>query len=433
MSVAPDLLLKSAPEVKPRAAASKPPEKPAQPNRNEASSFSQVYAKERQASAVGRTDAPAKAPRESTADDDASKAIAASEQVEIADSGKPLPSEPASEEVVIDPLLLFGITGELPEDVTGELPEEDTGELPLEEVDVLALDAEPAPLLVTTGSLTSSGPASMTEASLDPEIDALNQLPAARMALEMGAKEQAQAEKSAAPLAQVNLATQSASQSMLASQVVQDEVPVEGEALELPELELEALTGKTLEALKEGTANNAPENFVSKLNALTQAIGQQNALSARTPVLGQAVPMHQGGWSEAVVDRVMVMSSQNLKSAEIQLDPAELGRLEVRISVNQEQSQVTFASPHAAVRDALDAQMHRLRELFAQQGMNQLDVNVSDQSLSRGWQGQEGDGGRGRGGTSGELLGADEDLHLSTVEATRANSVSARGLVDYYA
>jgi flagellar hook-length control protein FliK len=425
MSVAPDLLLKSAPEIKPRAAASKPPEKPAQANRNEASSFSQVYAKERQATAVGRTDAPAKAARESKTDDEASQAIAVSEQVEVADSGKPLPTEPTSEDAVIDPLLLLGITG--------GLPEAETGELPAEETEVLVLDAEPAPLLVTTGSLTSSGPASMTEASFDPELDALNQLPAVRMALEIGAKEKAQAEKSAAPLAQVNLATQSASQSMLASQVMQDEVPVEGEALELPELQLEALTGKTLEALKEGTANNTSENFVSKLNALTQAIGQQNALSARTPVFGQPVPMHQGGWSEAVVDRVMVMSSQNLKSAEIQLDPAELGRLEVRISVNQEQSQVTFASPHAAVREALDAQMHRLRELFAQQGMNQLDVNVSDQSLSRGWQGQEGDSGRGRGSASGELFGEEDELHLSTVESTRTNAFSARGLVDYYA
>ena len=421
MSVAPDLLLKSAPEVKPRAAASKPPEKPAQPNRNEASSFSQVYAKERQAKAAERSDAPAKPARESKVDQEEPQdpqAQAAAGQAEVADSGKPLPTDPASDGAVLDPLLLLGITGEMP----------------AEETEELALDTEPAPLLVTTGNLTSSGPASMTEASFDAELDALNQLPAVRMALEMGAKEKALAEQAAAPLAQVNLATQSASQSMLASQVMQDEVPVEGDALELPELQLEALTGKGLEALKEGTANNTPENFVSKLNALSQAIGQQTPLSARAPVVvGQPVPMQQGGWSEAVVDRVMVMSSQNLKSAEIQLDPAELGRLEVRISVNQEQSQVTFASPHAGVREALDSQMHRLRELFAQQGMNQLDVNVSDQSLSRGWQGQEGDGGKGRGGSSGELLGADEELHSSTVESARATSVSARGLVDYYA
>jgi flagellar hook-length control protein FliK len=412
MSVAPDLLLKSAPAVKPRAAAAKPPEKAAQPNKAEASNFSQVYAKECQAKAVERNEPSTRPARESKPaekEDDDPQAVAAVGQSEVADSGKPLPSDPASAGVVLDPLLLLGITGEPPVEV--------------------AADSEPAPLLVTTG-LTSSGPASMTEASFDAELDALNQLSAVRMALEMGAKEKALAEQAATPLAQANLATQSA----LAGQLLEGEAPVEGEAQELSELQLEALTGKSLEALKEGMANHSEESFVSKLNALSQAIGQQPPLSARAPVVpGQPVAMQQGGWSEAVVDRVMVMSSQNLKSAEIQLDPAELGRLEVRISVNQEQSQVTFASPHAGVREALDSQMHRLRELFAQQGMNQLDVNVSDQSLSRGWQGQGDDSGRGRSGASGESQGAEEELHMSAVEATHTTTSSVRGLVDYYA
>ena len=48
--------------------------------------------------------------------------------------------------------------------------------------------------------------------------------------------------------------------------------------------------------------------------------------------------MQQAGWSEAVVDRVMWLSSQNLKSAEIQLDPAELGRMEVRIDLTKDQA-----------------------------------------------------------------------------------------------
>jgi flagellar hook-length control protein FliK len=417
MSVAPDLLLKSAPEIKPRAAPSKPPEKPVQANKNEASSFSQVYAKERQAKTAERSEASAKSERESKPvekKEDDPQAAAVAGQGELADSGKTLPDDPAVDGAVIDPLLLLGLTGELPPEETEELTP--------------GVDMLPA----VTSSLTGSGPASMTEASFDPELDALNQLPAVRMALEMGAKDKMQADQAAAPSAQAQVQGQSVSQSLLASQVVQDEMPVEGDALELPELE--ALTGKGLEALKEGTANNTPENFVSKLNALSQAIGQQSPLSARAPVVvGQPVLMHQGGWSEAVVDRVMVMSSQNLKSAEIQLDPADLGRLEVRISVNQEQSQVTFASPHAGVREALDSQMHRLRELFSQQGMNQLDVSVSDQSLNRGWQGQEGSGGRGRSGGSDELLGGDEALHPSAVESARMTSGSARGLVDYYA
>jgi flagellar hook-length control protein FliK len=443
MSVAPDLLLKSAPEIKPRAAAAKPPAKPAERPKHEASSFSQVYAKEqakeRQAKATERCEASAKPARDAKAsgkDEETPLETNAVAQPEFADSGKALPTEPAVEGAVLDPLLLLGMTGELPAEA--ELGEPELAEL-AELVDTESdLTAEPEPLLITSGSLTSSGPASLTEASFDPELDALNQLPAVRMALEMGAKENAKVDH-ATLHDQLNPAAQNAGQSpgqsMLASRMLAEAQPVEGDALELPELQLESLSGKGLEALKESSAQTPPENFVSKLNALSQAIGQQQSLAARAPMLpGQPLPMQQGGWSEAVVDRVMVMSSQNLKSAEIQLDPAELGRLEVRISVNQEQTQVTFASPHAGVRDALDAQMHRLRELFAQQGMNLLDVNVSDQSLNRGWQGQGQDGeGKGRGGAGSALLGGDEEVRPGAIEVARGPLTAARGLVDYYA
>jgi flagellar hook-length control protein FliK len=424
MSVAPDLLLKSAPPTKPRAAAANAPAKASEPPRNEASSFSQVYAKERQAKAAERSDAPARPARESqpkAQEEENPEAVTAIAQPELADSGKALPSEPASEEAVLDPLLLLGMG-------TESVDMEETAELPAE--------TEPEQLLISTGSLTSSGPASMTEASFDPEVDALNQLPAVRMALEMGAKENAKVDQ-ATLHAQMNPAAQNAAQnpgqSMLANRLLEEMQPVDEALPESLELQLESLSAKGLEALKESSAQTPPENFVSKLNALTQAMGQQQSVSARTPVIpGQPVPMQQGGWSEAVVDRVMLMSSQNLRSAEIQLDPAELGRLEVRISVNQEQTQVTFASPNAGVREALDAQMHRLREMFAQQGMNLLDVNVSDQSLNRGWQGQEGDG-NGRGGSGRDGLAADEELLQHPVDTRGGTPIAARGLVDYYA
>ena len=52
-------------------------------------------------------------------------------------------------------------------------------------------------------------------------------------------------------------------------------------------------------------------------------------------------------------------------------------------------------SAHPSVREALDSQMHRLREMFTQQGMGQVDVNVSDQT--RGWQGSRDRNRRSRG------------------------------------
>jgi flagellar hook-length control protein FliK len=428
MSVAPDVLLKSAHDIKPKNSAGKAPSKTPEPSKSEASSFAQVYAKERQANAAARSDAPAKAGRESTSEaQDAEESadpqgVAAAEQSVLADSGKSLPSDSALEDPALGELLLMGMAGQSSLDAEIAEPVVDgAGEMPV----------------LPSASLISSGPASMTEASVDPELEALNQLPEVRMALELGGKTQAMtAEQSVAKAPDV-MAQQAAlnpAQSFSSAMAAMGAQQSQRESAEGGDVPLIELTSEGLEALKESAADSRPENFVSKLSALSQAVAQSTTPASRAAVIpGQPVPMQQAGWSEAVVDRVMWLSSQNLQSAEIRLDPAELGRMEVRISLSQEQAQVTFASPHAGVREALEGQMHRLRELFTQQGMNLLDVNVSDQSSSRGWQGQDGEG-RGRDGGGNEPLGTGEDdLVLSAAEPRSSPLSSGRGMVDYYA
>ncbi len=110
--------------------------------------------------------------------------------------------------------------------------------------------------------------------------------------------------------------------------------------------------------------------FADKLTALSQALSTPAATArpVTATVPGQPLSPQAGNFSEAVVDKVMWMSSQNLKTADIQMEPAQLGKLEVRIDMTQDQTQVTFASPHADVREALDNGSQRLRELFAQAG-----------------------------------------------------------------
>lgn len=420
MSVAPDPLLRPAPAVASKAAAAKPPAKAPEPRSGEASSFAQVYAKERQSKAVDRaerSEAAAKPAREAEPEVAADTAV---EQPTLADSGKELPEDQEPDAATLDPLLLLGMAGQPP--ANGEAPE---------------VDGEASILEVRGAQLVGSGPACTTDASVDPELDVLNQLPAVRMALELGAQGQAAAVANEQG-ASATLATQAAAgggQAMATSLlgITLDQAKAEsGEAGEVPLLEL---TAEGLEALKESVADTRPENFVGKLNAASQSLAQQAQLAPRAPLVpGQPVPMEQGGWGQQVVDRVMWLSSQNLKSAEIQLDPAELGRLEVRISMAQDQTQVTFASANAGVRDALEGQMHRLRELFTQQGMNLLDVNVSDQSLGRGWQGQDGDGG-GRGTGSAQGLGgaADDEPMVSSSELGQTPLSGGSGMVDYYA
>ena len=435
MSVAPDFLLQSAPDVRPKAPAAKAPSTAPEPSRGEASSFAEVYAKERQAKAAERKEAGSKVAEERAAESKTTEepaAEAAAEQPAVAESGNTLPEDvvDGGEEEVVDPLLLMAMTGQLPATEVVDPALSGAAE---------AVEGEGEPLLQASApTVASAAPATLTEASHDPELDMLNSLSGVKLALEIGAQNQAAAQQQLSPGAvaaeRANNPAQGFANALAA--LAGDAMPSE----EAPSEGLEGeLLGEALDTsvpnLREGQSDARAEAFASKLSALSQAISQQTNAAQRLPLVpGQPVQVGHPGMSEAVVDKVMWLSSQNLKSAEIQLDPAELGRLEVRIELNKDQAaQVTFVSANANVRDQLEGQAHRLRELFAQQGMNQLDVNVSDQSMARGSQGggeegQRRSAGRGFGGSRDEeAIGGVSEIR------TPLSGAAPRGLVDYYA
>lgn len=413
MAVSPDLLLNIKAPTAVAKAASAPPQAARQPSRDEPSSFANVYAKERQTKPVERQESSAKPVRDKPTGDKPSQETAkagGSEKPTVAEAGNELPADaemtddaPQDGEAELDPLLLFGMGGQAP--ASDE-----------------SLDAPPP-----TGSefLASLG---LAQASVEPaEAEAEAE---ASMAGTRALDIQSAAQKS--PLANTLMpdAAPEQTQELSASLLVGEELVEETDEVALDESFGELLD--KLDAPKESRTNGA-DMAANRLNPLTQAIAQQTQTQQAqrlTMVPGQPVQMQQSGWSEAVVDRVMWLSSQNLKSAEIQLDPAELGRMEIRIDMNkdQTQTQVTFLSPHAGVRDALEGQMQRLRDMFAQQGMT-MDVNVSDQS--KGWQGEGGDS-RGR-GVAGASAAGDEEIVGGTLEVSTSRSGGDRGLVDYYA
>ncbi|RRW38439.1 flagellar hook-length control protein FliK [Ectopseudomonas oleovorans] len=407
MSALPDLRLQATPEVKSKA---KQPAKALEPSKNGASSFAEVYAKERQAKPgerAGSTDKTSQEQKSAPSAGEPDAASTAAEQPAVAAPGNSLPTqENAAEE--LDPLLAMALGG----------IQAQVDDAPLTE------ESSALPVLVITGA--SSDVAENTEPVLEEALDPLALL---KQPAEEAIK--AQAPQDAA----IKSARVATSTDFAAAMAAMGKGEESGESTEEPTLDLplESLPKDALESLKDSAQPTRPDQFVSKLNSLTQALNHQAGAAQRLPLVpGQPVAMQQGGWSEAVVDRVMWLSSHNLKSAEIQLDPADLGRLEVRVNLSQDQAQVTFASPNAGVREALEGQMHRLRELFAQQGMNLADANVSDQSLNRGWQGQ-GEDGRGGSGSRDDLLASDE-LQPGVRQDVRSERLtSGRGLVDYYA
>src|SRR5690606_24329660 len=63
------------------------------------------------------------------------------------------------------------------------------------------------------------------------------------------------------------------------------------------------------------------------------------------------VPFQDPKWGEQMVNKVLWLSSQSLKSAEIHLNPAELGPVKLEIQVHQDQATVQVQAQNASVRE----------------------------------------------------------------------------------
>jgi len=125
------------------------------------------------------------------------------------------------------------------------------------------------------------------------------------------------------------------------------------------------------------------DSFIESLAASLSPTGARAQTSVSEPQLMQMPTGLKPGvpaWNQAINERIMMLSSQNGRFAEIQLDPPELGSLQVKLQIKNDQVSVVFNTPHAAVKDALEQGLPRLREMFEEQGLQLADSSVEDHS-----------------------------------------------------
>lgn len=84
-------------------------------------------------------------------------------------------------------------------------------------------------------------------------------------------------------------------------------------------------------------------------------------------------------WPKQLGDRVVWMTQQGQHTAEIHLNPAQLGPLQITLNLSHENATAVFVSQHAEVRQALQDALPQLREMLASSGINLGQANVSDQ------------------------------------------------------
>jgi len=115
------------------------------------------------------------------------------------------------------------------------------------------------------------------------------------------------------------------------------------------------------------------------LTASGQSAAQGNALSPAVLSLPVQPGMQNPAWTQVMSSRVVWMAKEGVQQAQLRMNPANLGPVEVKLHIQNDQASVTFLAQHSATRDALEQALPRLRESFAENGMELTNAQVGEQ------------------------------------------------------
>ncbi len=135
-------------------------------------------------------------------------------------------------------------------------------------------------------------------------------------------------------------------------------------------------------------AKNADLKSANGPSAQTQATatltpsGLQLNTQANVPQSPQTINAQVGSrqWPEELSQKVIWVSSQQNHTAELHLNPPDLGPMRVVLSISDNQATAQFTSPHSAVREAIENALPKLRESLAENGIMLGDASVNDQA-----------------------------------------------------
>ena len=201
-----------------------------------------------------------------------------------------------------------------------------------------------------------------------------------------------------------------------------------------------AQTERQLAAVESGLANNkaavepvinrGEQSFTASLQAAEsrqQAQVSKAKVKTASEQLKQAINLQQHDAAGQLRERVNLMVKQNIQIAEIRLDPAGLGQMQIKVDMQQDQANVQFIVQQPQAKELLEQQLPRLREMLQQQGLVLGEGSVQQQSQQeRQLNERQQQQGRSQHGSAEGA--ADDELTPVQIKVAAADR-----LVDYYA
>lgn len=165
---------------------------------------------------------------------------------------------------------------------------------------------------------------------------------------------------------------------------------------------------------------------VSAMSHSAQASSQVAALQTeKLETLTANLSLLEPNAATQLKDRLMYQLNNKIQSAEVKITPEDLGTVQIKVNLQQEQLSVQFVVQQSNAKELLEQQMPKLKDLLQQQGLQLTEGQVEQrQANDRRSGSEEKSGHRGyAANTNGEV----ELAHVATVKK------QSDRMVDYYA
>ncbi|MBA5686426.1 flagellar hook-length control protein FliK [Rugamonas apoptosis] len=172
----------------------------------------------------------------------------------------------------------------------------------------------------------------------------------------------------------------------------------------IPVTVAKAAPAETAAALKAATPA-APAPAAPPL-APAAVAGLEVAKAAAAAVPAERLPARVGtpGWDQQLGQKIVFMAAGGEQSATMELNPPDLGPVQVVLSISNDHATVAFSSAQPEVRQALEAAVPKLREMMGDAGIQLGNATVSAgmSNQDQGFQQQAASTQSGHGGGTGQ-------------------------------
>lgn len=117
------------------------------------------------------------------------------------------------------------------------------------------------------------------------------------------------------------------------------------------------------------------QDFAATLAART---GMSPSVRSENPPVTAEIrtPLQDNRWSQDFGTKIVWLAKTEQQTAQLNINPPQLGPMQITLNLNGDQASALFVSAHAEVRQAIADAMPQLREMLAGAGINLGEANV---------------------------------------------------------